>query len=171
MKEKTVIETPVVIKKEFLYDIDSNDDFFTTLRRDYKGFDEWFTKKQKEGKMAYVTRTKNNKITSFLMLKEENEEEDYSKFEKTFTPAKRIKVSTFKVADKGKKIGESFIKIMIDEAVKRDADEIYVTTFKKQEALIYLLEQYGFEIFTYKNTTKSDGIVEKESIYVKKIKT
>ena len=71
--------------------------------------------------MAYVTMTKDNKITSFLMLKEEDENEDYS-------------------------------------------------TFEKQESLIYLLKQYGFSLFTHKNTHKSNNKIEREAIYVKNIK-
>ena len=169
-EEKVVIETPVFIKKEFLYNMDLNDDFFTTLRFDYKGFDNWFIKKQRNEEKAYVTMTRDNKVTSFLMLKEEDEHEDYSAFEKPFKPAKRIKVSTFKVYDTGKKIGECFIKIMVNEAIQKKVDEIYVTTFEKQESLIYLLEQYGFNLFTYKNTTKSDDTIEREAIYVKNIK-
>ncbi len=169
-EEKVVVETPVFIKKEFLYNMDLEDDFFSTLRFDYKGFDEWFIKKQRNEEKAYVTITEDNKVTSFLMLKEEDEKEDYSAFEKTFSPAKRIKVSTFKVADTGKKIGECFIKIMINEAIQKNVDEIYVTTFEKQESLIYLLKQYGFDLFTHKNTTKSDDTVEREAIYVKNIK-
>ena len=169
-EEKVVVEMPVFIKKEFLYRMDLNDDFFSTLRFDYKGFDKWFIKKQRNEEMAYVTMTDDNKVTSFLMLKEENENEDYSAFEKPFSPAKRIKVSTFKVSDTGKKIGESFIKIMVNEAIQKKVDEIYVTTFEKQESLIYLLKQYGFNLFTYKNTTKSDNTIEREAIYVKNIK-
>ena len=169
-EEKVVIETPIFIKKEFLYNLNLDDEFFSTLRLDYKGFDKWFIKKQRNEEMAYITKTKDNKITSFLMLKEEDESEDYSAFEKPFRPAKRIKVSTFKVADTGKKIGECFIKIMVNEAIQKNVDEIYVTTFEKQESLIYLLKQYGFELFTYKNTTKSDDTEEKEAIYVKNIK-
>ena len=169
-EEKVIVETPVFIKKEYLYNMDLNDNFFTTLRYDYKGFDEWFIKKQRKEEMAYVTMTKDNKVTSFLMLKEEDENEDYSVFEKPFNPAKRIKVSTFKVSDTVKKIGECFIKIMVNEAIQKNVDEIYVTTFEKQESLIYLLKQYGFNLFTYKNTPKSDDTIEREAIYVKNIK-
>ena len=169
-EEKVNVETPVFIKKEFLYNMDLNDDFFTTLRFDYKGFDNWFIKKQRNEEMAYITMTRENKVSSFLMLKEEDEKEDYSSFEKPFLPAKRIKVSTFKVSDTGKKIGECFIKIMVHEAIQKNVDEIYVTTFEKQESLIYLLKQYGFYLFTHKNTTKSDDTIEKEAVFVKNIK-
>lgn len=169
-EEQVIIHTPVFIKTEYLYNMDLEDDFFTTLRRDYLGFDKWFKSKQLKGEKAYVTTTKENKITSFLMLKEEEEHENYSSFDTPFKPGRRIKVSTFKVSDTGKKIGECFIKIMVNEAIRKNVDEIYVTTFERQEALIYLLEQYGFKLFTHKKTTKSDGTVEKEAIYVKNLK-
>lgn len=166
-EEKLVRKKPVFIRKEYLYNINLNDDFFSSLRKDYYGFNDWFIKKQRKGEMAYITTTRENKVTSFLMLKEEDENEDYSSFEKTFKPAKRIKVSTFKVADTGKKIGEYFIKIIINEAIRRDADEIYLTTFENQHELIYLLKQNGFKLFTYKNTTKGNETIEKEAIYVR----
>lgn len=161
----------IVIRNECLSNIDLNDEFFDSLREDYFEFDNWFISKQKEGRKAYITVTSQRKITSFLMLKFEDENENYSDFERPFECGKRIKVSTFKVMDTGKKIGEAFVEIMINEAITRNVKEIYVTTFKKQEALIYLLKQYGFEFFTYKSTKKGDGSVEKEEIYVKSIST
>lgn len=168
--EKVVIQTPVFIKQEYLYNLNLEDEFFTSLRMDYKGFDGWFEKKQRNNAQAYVTQDQQNKVTSFLMLKEENKDEDYSSFDTPFKPARRLKVATFKVADTGKKIGECFIKIMIKEAIEKNIDEIYVTTFERQKSLIYLLEQYGFKLATYKNTTKSDDTVEREAIFVKNIK-
>ena len=149
------------------YNIDLEDDFFASFRKDYFEFDKWFKKKQQEGVQAYVTTTNENKITSFLLLKEENETEDYSFFKKPFKPGKRIKISTFKVSDTGKKIGKTFIQIILNEAIKKNVDEIYVTIFEKHKSLINLLEQNGFKLFTYKNTKKGNGVVEKELIYVK----
>lgn len=168
--EKVVIQTPVFIKQEYLYNLNLEDEFFTSLRMDYKGFDRWFKDKQRKNFQAYVTQDQQNKVTSFLMLKEEGKDEDYSSFDTPFKPARRLKVATFKVADTGKKIGECFIKIMIKEAIEKNIDEIYVTTFERQKSLIYLLEQYGFKLATYKNTTKSDDTVEREAIFVKNIK-
>lgn len=168
--EKVIVQTPAFIKQEYLYNLNLEDDFFSSLRMDYKGFDEWFEKKQRNNAQAYITQNQQNKVTSFLMLKEEGKNEDYSSFDTPFKPAKRLKVATFKVADTGKKIGECFIKIMIKEAIQKNIDEIYVTTFERQESLIYLLRQYGFKLATYKNTTKSDDTIEREAIFVKNIK-
>lgn len=41
-----LLKTPALIKKEFLYNINNEDPFFDSLRQDYKGFDEWLTKKK-----------------------------------------------------------------------------------------------------------------------------
>ena len=161
------IRTPVFIKQEFLYNIDLNDPFFDSLKKDYNGFDKWYEKKSRDGEMAYVTRYENCNIGSFLMLKVENENEDYSKFKKPFDRAIRLKVSTFKVANTGNKIGESYIKIIINEAIKNKVDEIYVTIFEKQEALIHLFSEYGFIKKTSKMTQKSDLSFEEELVFVK----
>ena len=165
MPKKT--DESIKIIKEFLYNLNLEDDFFTSLRADYKDFDLWFKTKQKQGKQAYITKNQNGEITSFLMLKEENENEDYTSFEKPFKPGKRMKVSTFKVLDTGKKIGDCFIKIIQKQAINTNVKEIYLTTYKKQESLIFLLKQNDFKLYTYKNTKKSDNTVEKEEVYVK----
>lgn len=161
------IRTPVFIKQEFLYNIDLNDPFFGSLKKDYSGFEKWYEKKSRDGEMAYVTRYENGDIGSFLMLKVENENEDYSKFKNPFDRAIRLKVSTFKVANTGNKIGESYIKIIIQEAIKNKVDEIYVTIFEKQEALIHLFSEYGFIQKTSKMTQKLDLNFEEELVFVK----
>ena len=77
--KKTSIEkavNPIAISYEYLCDIDTKDDFFDSLKNDYRGFENWYSKKAQEGCKAYVTRYNNGKIGSFLMLKVEDENED-----------------------------------------------------------------------------------------------
>jgi len=167
-KEET-ISVPVFVKEKYLYQLQVEDSFFDSLRNDYYNFDNWFIKKQKEEAKAYVTY-KSDRISSFLMLKLEGKEESYEDFDKPFTPAKRLKISTMKVADTGKRIGEFFIKTIIKEGIENDVEEIYVTVFKKQEHLIALLNEYGFKYYGDKNTKNKDGVIEKEGIYVKILK-
>ena len=50
------------------------------------------------------------------MIKIEDESEDYSSFREPFEKNIRLKIATFKVANTGNKIGESYIKIIINEA-------------------------------------------------------
>lgn len=168
-KEEEEIETrtPAFINYEYLYNIDLEDSFFISLKEDYKGFEIWYKKKSVEGKKAYISRYSDNRIGSFLMLKVEDENEDYSNFKDPFEKKRRLKVATFKVSNTGNKIGESYIKIIIKEALKNEVSEIYVTVFQKQESLIRLFLEYGFVQKTTKNTEKADGSLEEELVLVK----
>ena len=56
-----------------------------------------------------------------------------------------LKVATFKVDAHGTKLGEQFIKIIMDYAISETIDLCYVTIFPKHEALIKLVQTFGFE--------------------------
>lgn len=103
------------------------------------------------------------------MLKIEKEDEDYSNFEIPFKKDKRVKISTFKVVDNGKAIGEILLKIVFDYALANNVQEIYITIFDKHKRLIDMFNEYGFELYTYKKTVKQDGTIEKEGVYLRKI--
>lgn len=151
--EKTFAEHPNLVNYKVLNvqklkfgRINLNDDFFVSLKEDYSGFDKWFIKKFDEE--AYITINSNNGLLlSFLYLKVEGEDEIYSDIIPSFAPKKRLKVGTFKVINNGFRLGERFMKIIFDNALKNRVDEIYVTIFDKrdeQKRLIDLLEQWGF---------------------------
>ncbi len=126
--------------------IDLNDTFFDSLKEDYLGFDKWFIKKYDEE--AYITINSNNgRLLSFLYLKIEGTDEDYSNISPILPPKKRLKIGTFKVINNGFRLGERFLKIIFDNALKNRVEEIYVTIFDKrdeQRRLVALLEQWGF---------------------------
>ena len=100
-------------------------------------------------------------------MKIEDENEKYDDYLEPFQPAKRLKISTFKVDDTGKRIGETFVKLIINQAIEEKVAEIYVTIFDKHKYLIEMLEDYGFKFKTKKRTYKSDGTVELENVLVK----
>ena len=77
------------------------------------------------------------------MLKLEDETEKYEDFQKPFYPGKRLKISTMKVSETGKRIGETFIKTIVKTAINLNVDEIYVTIFDKYEHLIDMLCYLG----------------------------
>jgi len=84
---------------------------------------------------------------SFLYVKVEDEREPYADITPSFAPKRRLKIGTFKVAMNGYKLGERFLKIIFDNAVRYNVNEIYVTIFNKdsdQERLIALLADWGF---------------------------
>ena len=155
----------VLIEEISVSDIDINDNFFDSLKKDYDGFENWFKKKQEDGYKAYVT-TNNNMIASFLMLKIEDENELYYDFSKPMRRCKRLKICTLKVSDNGKKIGDEFLKIILRKAQENNVDEIYVTLFRKYQSLIKFLKENNFKFYCYKNTYKFDI---KEDVYIRKI--
>lgn len=126
--------------------INLDDPFFLSLKNDYMGFAEWFQRKRNE--IAYITfNSKNGKLLSFLYLKIEGPEENYADIQPAFPQKKRLKVGTFKVIRNGFRLGERFLKIIFDNALKHKVDEIYVTIFDRsdeQKRLITLMEKWGF---------------------------
>lgn len=141
-------------------DVDLSDSFFESLRKNYGGqkFDRWFKRKALEGEQAYVCR-ENGVLKGFLYLKtEEKDEKDYLDVEPTLRPIRRLKVGTFKVVHTGYRLGERFIKIIMDKAVKEKVDEVYVTLYENREEdirhLQILLSEWGFCRYGYKKSTK-----------------
>lgn len=166
--EKTFAEHPELINYKVLNvqklkfgKIDLSDTFFDSLKEDYVGFDKWFVKKYDEE--AYITiNTNNGMLLSFLYLKVEDENENYSNINPQFSPKRRLKIGTFKVISNGFRLGERFVKIIFDNALKNHVQEIYVTVYDKrpeQRRLIELLEQWGFVLWG----TKGEG----ELVYVR----
>lgn len=156
----------LAVEKEYFGNIDINDSFFDSFRIDYQGFNEWFARKCDEE--AYICNTDEGKILGFLYLKTEDGDENYSDIMPPFKPMRRLKVGTFKVESTGFRLGERFIKIIFDNAVQRNVDEIYVTLYTDREelsALVALLKRWGFVDYGVKI-----GLGKKERVLVKKMK-
>lgn len=135
----------LAVKKERFGTIDINDPFFESFKVAYPGFERWFMSKCDEE--AYVCRNDTNNVLGFLYLKTEGPDENYADIEPTFVPKKRLKVGTFKVESTGFRLGERFMKIIFDNALQRNVDEIYVTLFTDRgelRALYDLAVRWGF---------------------------
>lgn len=151
----------LAVKKTYFGDIDINNTFFDTFRNVYQGFDQWFSRKCDEE--AYICRSDNETILGFLYLKTENIDENYGDIVPPFLPKRRLKVGTFKVESTGFRLGERFVKIIFDNALKRKVDEIYVTLFtdrKELLALKELLSRWGFSYHGQKYTTGEEVLVK-----------
>lgn len=126
-----------IIHKTFA-EIDLQDPFFQSLKNDYLGFEDWFRRKKDQD--AFV-QYENNKIIGFLYLKvEENIVDDVIP---AIIANKILKVGTFKIDAHGTKMGEQFIKIIMDYAVNEDVDVCYVTIYEKHDSLINLLQSFN----------------------------
>lgn len=167
--EKVTAENPdlasykvLAVKKELFGHIQLDDPFFASFKEDYPGFEKWFNRKSEE--IAYVCRQQ-NRTTALLYLKVETSQEKYADITPAFAPKKRLKIGTFKVVLNGYKLGERFLKIIFDNAIRNMVDEVYVTIFDKrieQQRLIKLLEDYGFIFHGYKQ-----GQGGQERVYVR----
>jgi len=164
--EKIVSEHPSLINykvlsvtKKLFGELNLKDSFFDSFREDYMGFDKWFNDKANE--TAYVTFNDKN-ILSFLYIKPEGKDENYSNVYPLFSPKKRLKIGTFKVVSNGVRLGERFLKIIFDNAIQNNVNEIYVTIFDKtdeQRRLISLLEEWGFVYHGKKKTVSGEELV------------
>lgn len=77
----------------------------------------------------------------------ETENEDYSNIIPTFKPAKRLKICSLKADYTGNKLGQRMMKIVFEEALRYDVDEIYVTVFNtspQRKRLIGMIQGWGF---------------------------
>lgn len=144
----------LAVQKVTIGTLDVHNEFFDSLRNAYVGFDAWFSRKCDED--AYICRDDTGQLLGFLYLKTENAEENYSDISPRFQPKKRLKVGTFKVVATGFRLGERFIKIILDNAIERNVDEVYVTLFEDRtelETLAMLLSRWGFENYGTKIST------------------
>lgn len=144
----------LAVQKVTIGSLDVHNEFFDSLRNAYVGFDTWFSRKCDED--AYICKDDIGQLLGFLYLKTENAEESYSDISPHFQPKKRLKVGTFKVVATGFRLGERFIKIILDNAIERNVDEVYVTLFEDRtelETLAMLLCRWGFENYGTKTST------------------
>jgi len=153
--EKVTAENPELadykvlsVKRAFFGKVNVRDPFFDSFRADYPEFDHWFNRKADE--TAYICTSDSGDIVAFLYVKKEGLDENYSDIEPRFGKATRLKIGTFKVIFNGHKLGERFLKIVFDNALRGNVDEIYVTAFRntaEHDRLIRLLEDWGFREF------------------------
>lgn len=132
-------------------EINLQDPFFDSLKDGYEEFEDWYNKKAEENKKAIVHFDENGQVEGFLFLK--REEDALVDVEPNRAPAKRLKVGTFKINPHGTRLGERFIKKIMDIAIHYEVTEVYVTIFEEHIGLIRLLEKYGFEKGGTKTTT------------------
>jgi hypothetical protein len=134
--------------------------FFDSLKEEYAEFSEWYKKKAEA--FAYVSEPRPKVIDGFLYLKVENGPI------RDVTPQidgeKILKVGTFKIDAHGTKLGERFVKKIIDHAISEKIDTIYLTVFPEHPELITLIIRYGFVKHGNKETPNGT-----EQVYIKRL--
>jgi len=124
-------------------DVDLQDPFFDSLKRDYPEFCDWFTKKSITGEETLVYNDDIG-IGAFLYLKKEEEPIELS--DKNLPSCKRVKIGTLRLSERqrGIRLGEGAIGVALWKWQEKQVDEIYVTVFEKHTELINLFERFGF---------------------------
>ena len=164
--EKVTAENPELadykvlsVRKSLFGNLDLSDNFFASFKEDYPGYENWFNKKAEE--TVYVGLSEGKPI-ALLYLKIEEKNEDYRDVNPPLPPKRRLKIGSFKVTLNGFRLGERFLKIVFDNALRFKVDEVYVTIFNKrieQQRLINLLEDYGFYHHGFKNGSEGEELV------------
>lgn len=158
--DKIILKTSPAIQETPVYNIDLSDPFFDDLKNDYGGRDfvDWWGRISKKGRKAWVYRTEKG-IGAILIYKTEGEGIPSIP---PLPPKKRVKICTLRVSHVGHKIGELFIKLSVDYAIRNQINEIYLTHYQKEnDFLTTLIQEYGFS----KVSKKIDG----EDVWVKKL--
>lgn len=146
-----ITEKPIAppgLEEDFIYNLDLSDPIFDTLKEDYKEFEGWFKKISRQGRKCWVHYNPDESLGALLIYKIEDEPLDTIP---PFPKKQKVKISTFIVRHIGQKIGELFIKLAVDIAIKNKTEEIYLTHFTKpDDRLVELITEYGFT-FSAKN--------------------
>lgn len=147
----------LIVEETLCSNLDVNDVFFDTFKKDYPGYIEWFQRKTKD----FVFISKNGKkIIALLKLKIERSRSEFNDIEPELPNVKTLKISSFKIEPNRTKLAERFIRIIFNYAICHDVQNIYVTFFDNYEQkhrLKRLLNKWGFTEWGHKKD--SDEIV------------
>lgn len=134
---------PYNITKGTMDMLDINDPIFDTLKNNYKEFEYWFKEKQNDRRDCLFYINPNKLLGAVLIYKKEREKIDLK--DKILPYKDRIKIATMIVTYEGHKIGEFFLKWIINYAMSNNINELYLTHFiENNDSLVNLIEEYGF---------------------------
>lgn len=168
LDEKYTLKIPShpVLEHGSVRDIENDftSEFFESLKDDYnkEKFLKWISKCAKENRSCYHLKNE-GKLVALLIYKKEN----YKDNELDNIKEDSIKICTLKVSDDalGMKLGELFLNKMFQTCISQSIKYLYITTYEKQEALIYLLMKFGF----VKHKEIINKIGKLELIYLKNL--
>jgi GNAT superfamily N-acetyltransferase len=121
-------------------------DFFDSLREGYDGFDEWFRRKAREDRRAWVYREDSGDLAALCIYTVQNNEILNDAQERLTGAA--LKLCTFKVGEKvrGRKIGELFLKAAFRYATENACEHLFIhANAERHDYLVRLLDDFGFE--------------------------
>ncbi|HEY0028026.1 MAG TPA: GNAT family N-acetyltransferase [Allosphingosinicella sp.] len=125
------------------HELEADHAIFDSLREGYPEFDDWWRDKCVQPRRKCWIVTHDEDLAGLVVRKDEVA----SDTDASLPGQKILKICTFKVRPeyRGTKLGELLFKQVFWFAQANSYDVVYVTTFQDQDALITLLEFYGFQ--------------------------
>lgn len=126
--------------------------FFDSLRKgypqttDHDGFDEWFRKKAREDRHAWVYHDDKGVLSALCIYAIQNDE--ILNDQGDVLKGAALKLCTFKVGEsvRGRKVGELFLKAAFRFATENHCEHIFLTAASEgQDYLVQMLRDFGFE--------------------------
>jgi hypothetical protein len=128
------------LKQVKMHDLPLSDPFFDYFKERYHDFEEWF--ERKADRTCYVHKMSDGTIGALLVL---NIEEQVEAFDPPLPKKRRVKICLMRVFATGNKLGERFLSMAVQLAVKNDIEGIYFTHFTEDnDRLIERFSEYGF---------------------------
>lgn len=121
------------------HNLDSSDEIFASVRRDYPDFDTWLTKCKREHRQTWIVRAPDNTYAGVSIVNREDRP-DLGMSDKT------LKICMFKISDThvGFRYGELLLRDIFNYAEQNGFRFLFVEVFPKQERLIAFLNEFGF---------------------------
>jgi len=158
------VRLPPALRETTVSNLDINDPIFSSLRRDYPDFNNWFIEKAREGRKCWINTKINGLLGAILIYK--TEEEPIASIP-PLPKMKRLKISTMKVSKVGYKIGELLLHKTFKLAIRNNLIEIYLTLFTKDDdSLVNLIQEYGFNKVAVQEQESTKRL---EDVYLKKL--
>ncbi|MBU0589208.1 MAG: GNAT family N-acetyltransferase [Gammaproteobacteria bacterium] len=120
--------------------------FFDSLRDGYDGFDDWFRRKARESRKAWVYRDETGVLGAICVYDVQTDEVVTDEGKRL--DGKALKLCTFKVGQRvrGRKVGELFLKAAFRYATENACEHIFIhADVDKHAYLVNLLVDFGFE--------------------------
>lgn len=135
----------VSVKTVPLREISVRQAFFDSLREDYSGFDQWYGRVAKEGRMAWVIDKESEVLDTLCIFKEEANGESITDDGRTL-PGRFLKMCTLKVTANGYRYGQRLLYASFQYALRNGLGYVYAQVREaNHERMVRLLRQFGFK--------------------------
>jgi len=128
------------IRPVLAHELDESDPVFDSFRDDYPEFDTWLKKCREEHRQCWIVELPGISTYAGVCIVN-HEDRDWSD---ALNPT--LKICSFKIAEDaiGAKLGELLLHAVLSFANENGYGTLFIETYDKHAALIYLLENFGF---------------------------